>query len=71
MNKAKELSKVIKKAKKHGWFLHRRSKHDIYKHKKGGCVTVSRTDSERRSWREVEQYFKHQELLYHNINKER
>ena len=61
----KEKEKVIKEAKERGWYLHRQNKHDIYKHKKGGCVTVSRSASERRDWLEIKSHFIQQERLHH------
>jgi len=61
----KEKEKVIKEAKERGWFLHRQSRHEIYKHKKGGCVTVSKTASEKRAWKEMKKDFIHQEQKYH------
>ena len=61
----KEKAKVIKEAKQRGWFLHRQSRHEIYKHKNGGCVTVSKTESKERVWKEVEKDFIHQEQKYH------
>jgi len=62
---AKDKDKIIKEAIKRGWYLHRKSKHNIYKHKKGGCVTVSRTASERRDWLEIKSHFLQQERLHH------
>lgn len=61
----KEKERVIKEAKKRGWFLQRQKRHYIYKHAKGGCVTISKTESEFRSWREIRKDFIHQERLYH------
>lgn len=55
---------VIKAAISRGWYLHRQKKHYVYKHKKGGCVTISKTASESRAWLEVKKDFIHQEKLY-------
>ncbi len=61
----KEKAKVIKEAKERGWFLYRQSRHEIYKHKKGGCVIVSKTESKERVWKEVKKDFMRQERKYH------
>lgn len=63
----KEKEQVIKEAEERGWFLQRQKKHFVYKHKKGGCVTVSKTESNRRCCKEVVKDFLHQEQLYHNL----
>jgi len=56
--------KVLKEAIGRGWYLHRHTKHEIYKHEKGGCVTVSKTASERRDWLEIKSHFLQQEKIY-------
>jgi len=61
----KDKEKIIKKAINRGWYLDREKRHCIYKHKKGGCVTVSKTVSERRAWLEIKKDFRRQEKLFH------
>ena len=60
-----DRDKILKEAKNRGWYLHRHSKHEIYKHKKGGCVTVSTTASKERAIKEIKKDFQRQEQLYH------
>ncbi len=60
------MKQVIKKAKERGWYLHRSKKHYIFKHDKGGIVSVSKTNSERRAWLEVKKDFMHQERIYNH-----
>lgn len=61
----KEISKVIKDAENRGWFLERKgSRHYIYKHEKGGCVTVSMTPSDTRAWKNIKKDFSNQEIKY-------
>ena len=67
MSNNKEKLKVIQEAENRGWYLHRSNKHLIYKHKKGGCVTISSTKSKgHETWKGIKQDFIRQERLYHN-----
>jgi len=61
-----EIQKVLKEAEDRGWYLQRKKKHYVYKHPRGGCVTVSKTLSEPRSWKDAKQNFLRQERMYHN-----
>lgn len=63
------VKKILKDAKKRGWYLYRERNHYIFKHDKGGLVAVSKTNSERRAWLEVKKDFIHQEII-HNHNGE-
>ena len=58
--------KVLKEAIKRGWYLHRSKKHYIFKHKSGGFVTVSKSESEKRAWLEIKKDFIHQENLFNH-----
>ena len=53
----KQLTKILKQAEQRGWYLARESRHYIYKHKKGGCVTVSKTPSEVGALKDIEHDF--------------
>lgn len=60
------MKQVIKEAKDRGWYIQRSKKHHIFKHEKGGFVTVSKSNSERRAWLEAKKDFIHQEKLYNH-----
>jgi len=60
----KQLKKILKEAEQRGWYLSRKARHYIYKHKKGGCVTVSKTPSEVRALRDIKHDFIKQERIY-------
>jgi len=57
----REVKKVVKKYESNGWYLDRIGKHYIYKHPKGGCVTVSSTASDQNAFKKIERDFKNEE----------
>lgn len=59
-----ELKQVIKEAKDRGWYLKRKKNHLVFKHEKGGIVTVPKTGSDIRNCQEVKKNFIRQENLY-------
>jgi predicted RNA binding protein YcfA (HicA-like mRNA interferase family) len=59
----RELAKILKRAKQRGWYLSREVRHCIYKHKNGGCVTVSKTPSKDRALKGIENDFIREERL--------
>ncbi len=56
-----EMKKIIKEAKKRGWYLHRTGKHYIYKHERGGAVTVSKSASTKGAFQAVKRDFNNEE----------
>lgn len=56
-----EMKKIIKEAKKRGWYLHRTGKHYIYKHVNGGIVTISKSASSQGAFQAVKRDFKNEE----------
>lgn len=56
-----EMKKIIKEAIKRGWYLHRTGKHYMYKHEKGGAVTVSKSASTQGAFQAVKRDFKNEE----------
>jgi predicted RNA binding protein YcfA (HicA-like mRNA interferase family) len=57
------IKSVIKEAKKRGWYLERSKNHLIFKHEKGGIVTVPKTGSDIRNCHEVRKNFDRQEII--------
>jgi predicted RNA binding protein YcfA (HicA-like mRNA interferase family) len=53
----REIRKIVKKYEKRGWYLDRIGKHYVYKHKEGGCVTVSSTASDQNAFKSIERDF--------------
>lgn len=65
-----KVKKLIKKYLKRGWFLYRIGKHHIYKHKDGGCVTISSSASNQNAIRCIERDFKTEERRMNESRKE-
>jgi predicted RNA binding protein YcfA (HicA-like mRNA interferase family) len=54
----KRLKKLIKYYVSLGWYLDRKGKHLIYKHPKGGTVTISGSTSDVNTYWSVRRHFK-------------
>jgi len=64
-----EIKKIIKAAKKRGWYLHRIGKHYIYKHDNGGTVTVSKSASTQGAFQAIKRDFNNEEKKW-NLKEE-
>ncbi len=59
----KNIKKIVDFFVLRGWFHHRTGKHYIYKHPKGGTVTISRTASRRNYLKDVKNNFLREERI--------
>lgn len=62
----KRLKKLIKEKEQIGWYLDRKGKHLVYKHPKGGTVTIATTSSDTNMFWSVRRHFKKAESNWEN-----
>ncbi|MBT5491933.1 hypothetical protein HOK00_06720 [bacterium] len=63
----RDIKKMLEPFLKKGWFLDRVNKHSIFKHPKGGCVTVSNTASDTNAVKQIKKDFINEEKKHsHN-----